>query len=162
MHRVTDKVLRMLPQRLEKFVGHQLKSFLQGIRGVSTVGGCLEVIVCTVLIWALETSAVALVVISFGVTLPLSGYLLLQALAALSTALPSGPAYIGPYQYAFVIALGFFAISRETALAISVATQFALLGSITVIGLVLLWREQLRAGPLPSRKNLKPRGGKVD
>ncbi len=89
---------------------------------------------------------------SFGVTLHLSGYLLVYALAALGTMLPSGPAYIGPYQYAFVLALGFFAITRETTLAISVAAQFALLGSVTVIGVVLLCREQLRTEALPGWK----------
>jgi uncharacterized membrane protein YbhN (UPF0104 family) len=65
-------------------------------------------------------------------------------MVTLGTTLPSGPGYIGPYQYAFVLALGLFAISREEALAISVAAQFALSGSITVIGLVVLWREWLR------------------
>jgi len=151
-HRAVDKVLGVLPQKLGGFTSRHFKSFLQGIRGVSTVGGCLEAAACTLLIWALEISAVALVVTSFGVTLPLSGYLLVYALAALGTTLPSGPAYIGPYQYAFVLALGFFAITRETALAISVAAQFALLGSVTVIGVVLLCREQLRAKTLPGWK----------
>ncbi len=71
----------------------------------------------------MEISAVALVMVSFGVSLPPGGYLLVYSLAALSTMLPSGPAYIGPYQYAFVLALGFFAISSETALAVSIAAQ---------------------------------------
>jgi uncharacterized protein (TIRG00374 family) len=152
-HRAINKILRVLPQKFEEFIDHNLKSFLQGVRGISTVGGWLQAIVYTVLIWTLEISAVALVVISFGVTLPLTGYLLVYTLAALGTALPSGPAYIGPYQYAFVLALGFFAISQEMALAISIVAQVALLGSVTVIGMILLWREQLwRARPLPSPK----------
>jgi hypothetical protein len=41
--------------------------------------------------------------------------------------------------------LGSFAVSRETALAVSVVAQISLLGSVTLIGLALLWREQLRA-----------------
>lgn len=160
-HRAIDKTLRILPQKLGEFISHRLKSFLQGIRGVSTVRGGLEAVVYTVLIWALEISAVALAVISFGVALPLSGYLLVYALAALGTMLPSGPAYVGPYQYAFVLALGFFAVSRETALAISVAAQVAFLGPVTVIGAVLLWREQLRAIPLPGQKEPEPRREEV-
>ena len=161
-HRAINKVLGILPQKLGDFISRRLAYFLQGIRGVSTVGGCFVVVVYTMLIWAMECSAIALVVISFGVTLPLTGYLLVYALAALGTTLPSGPAYIGPYQYAFVLALGFFAISRETALAVSVATQLALLGPITVIGLTLLWREQLRPGPSPpSLKSPEPEKEKV-
>jgi uncharacterized protein (TIRG00374 family) len=161
-HRVIDKVLGIVPQGLEESISRRVKFFLRGIRGVSTFRGCLEAVVYTVLIWVLEMSAFALVVISFDVTtLPPSGYLLVYTLAALGTALPSGPAYIGPLQYAFVLSLGFFAISQETALAISVAAQFALLGSVTVIGLILLWREQLRPRPLPSPKKAQPSKEKV-
>ena len=160
-HRVIDKVLGILPQRLEGFVSRRIKFFLQGIRGVSTFRGCLAALVYTVLIWALEMSAFALVVISFHVTLPPSGYLLLYTLVSLSTALPSGPAYVGPFQYAFVLALGFFAISQETALAISVAAHFALLGSVTLIGMILLWKEQLHPRPLPSPKKPQPSEKKV-
>lgn len=160
-HRMIGKVLGILPRKVEAFFSGKVNSFLQGIRGVSTVRGGLEAVAYTVLIWALEISAVSLAVISFGVALPLSGYLLVYALVALGSTLPSGPAYVGPYQYAFVLALGFFAISRETALAISVAAQVALLGPITMIGVVLLWREQLRSIPPPAQKEPKPEGEKV-
>ena len=146
-HRAIDKALGTLPQKLREFADRRLTFFLKGIRGISTVRGCLETAGYTALIWTLEISAVALVIISFGVALPLSGYLLVYALATLGTTLPSGPAYIGQYQYAFVLALSFFSISQETALAISVAAQLTLLGSVTVIGLVLFGREQLYAGP---------------
>lgn len=144
-----DRLLGPLPASLRGPVGARLGFFSQGIRGVSTSGQLLAASGYTVVVWFLEAAAIALAVISFGITLPTSGYLLVFALAALSTTLPSGPGYIGPYQYAFVLALGTFAVSRETALAVSVAAQFALLGSVTLIGLVLLWREQLRGGRLP-------------
>jgi len=154
-HRVIDRILRILPRRFEWFINCRLKSFLQGIRGISTVEGGVKATMYTLLVWTLEISAVALVLISFGVQLPLTGYLLVLTLASLSTALPSGPAYVGPYQYAFILALGFFAISQEMALAISIAAQVSLLGSVTIIGVILLLREQLRTGPLPSRKKLE-------
>lgn len=147
-----DKGLKLLPSTLQKFIGQRLDFFLHGIRGVSTLGGGLTVSTYTVLIWLMEATAIALVVISFGEMLPLSGFLLLYVTTTLGTTLPSGPGYIGPYQYAFVLALGFFAISQETALAISVAAQVALLGSVTVIGLALLWREQLRKRRLPNQE----------
>ena len=85
--------------------------------------------------------------LALALTLPfaLTGYVLVFALVALSTTLPSGPGFVGPFQYAFVLSLGSFAVSRETALAVSVVAQISLLGSVTLIGLALLWREQLRA-----------------
>lgn len=150
-HRAVDRGLGLLPRRVEGLVGERLRLFLRGMRGISTPGGALEVGAYTAVIWTLETAAMALAVLAFGVVLPAGGYLLLYTVAALGTAIPSGPAYVGPYQYAFVLALGVFAVSRETALAVSVGAQLALLGSVTLIGLLLLWREQLRGEPLPER-----------
>lgn len=147
-----DRGIELLPGKLEEFVGGRLKLFSRGMRGISTAGSAAEAGVYTVVIWGLEMLAYTLAVLAFGVVLPLSGYLLVYTLAALGTALPSGPAYVGPYQYAFVLALGVFAVSRETALAVSVGAQVALLGSVTVVGLILLVREQLRGG-LPAKQD---------
>ncbi len=143
--RVIDRGLGLLPRSLSERLAGRLSFFLQGIRGISTVRGFLEAGTYTVLVWILDACAIALVVVSFGVVLPLIGFVLVFALVALSTTLPSGPGYVGPFQYAFVLSLGAFAVSRETALAISVAAQLALLGSVTLVGLALLCREQLRA-----------------
>ena len=147
-HRGIDRTLFLLPQTLQRLVRIRLDAFLSGIRGFLKTGGFVRITLYTVLIWLIEAGAIALVVLAFDVSLPVGGYLLVFALAALSTTLPSGPGYIGPYQYAFIVALGVFAVSRETALAISVAAQAALLGSVTVIGLTLLWRENLSLGEM--------------
>lgn len=151
-HGILDRGLALLPDSIEARVGERLKIFLRGIRAVSTLGGFLKVGAYTLCIWALEICAYSLVVTAFGISLPLGGFLLVYALAALGTALPSGPAYVGPFQYAFVLSLGVFAVSREAALAVSVAAQIALLGSVTLIGLFLLWRDQLLGGALAREK----------
>ena len=143
-HRIVGRALGLLPAALSGRLAGRLDSFLRGIRGISTVRGFLEAGAYTVLVWALDACAVALVVASFGVSLPPVGYALVFALVALSTTLPSGPGFVGPFQYAFVLSLGAFAVSRETALAVSVVAQLSLLGSVTLIGLLLLLREQLR------------------
>ena len=150
-HRSVERMVGLLPHRLQKIVAQRLMLFLEGLRSVSTTGGYLRTGVYTVLIWALEAAAISLTILSFGVVLPVGGYLLVYVMVTLGTTLPSGPGYIGPYQYAFVLALGFFAVSREEALAISVAAQFALSGSITVIGLLVLWREWLRGARVLAR-----------
>jgi uncharacterized protein (TIRG00374 family) len=152
--RIIDKGMEVLPRRIGAFAGYRIEAFLRGIRGISTVGGYLEAAAYTMLIWTLDASAITLVVISFNVILSPSGYLLVFALASFSSMLPSGPGYIGPLQYAFVVALGVFAVSQETALAVSIVVQLALLGPVTVIGLALLLLEQLRVGPRLGKEGL--------
>lgn len=143
-HRTLNWMFGLLPGRVRHLAGQRAGAFLKGVRGVSTAQGYLKTGAYTVVIWTIEATAIALVVISFGVMVPVSGYLLVFTLAALGTTLPSAPGHIGPYQYAFVLALGYFSVSQETALAVSIAAQFALIGSITVIGGLLFYREQLR------------------
>lgn len=145
-HQGLDRGLRLLPHKLREFVWRRMGSFLHGIRGFLKTGRILEVSLYTVLIWTIEAGAIACVVLAFGLDIPPGAYLLVFALASLSTTLPSGPGYVGPYQYAFVLALGTFAVSSEAALAVSVAAQAVLLGSVTLIGLALLWREHLISG----------------
>ncbi len=152
-HWILDWALGLLPARFEKSVGERVRLFLHGIRGISTLRGVLTMVAYTAVIWGLEVGAYALVVFAFGVALPASGYLLLYTLTTLSTMLPSGPASIGPYQYAFVLALGVFSVSRGTALAVSVGAQFAFIGLVTVIGLSLLWREQVRGYKIPEQED---------
>ena len=155
-HRGLDRGLRLLPHKLREFIWRRLESFLHGIQGFLKTGRILEVSLYTVLIWAIEAGAIAFVVLAFGLNLPPGAYLLVFALASLSTTLPSGPGYVGPYQYAFVLSLGAFAVSREAALAVSVAAQAVLLGSVTVIGLALLWREHLISGLSGGEDGPKP------
>ena len=153
---MTYRVLGLLPKKIEGFFNSRLESFLRGIRGLTTIRGYLEAGGYTVVIWFLEAAAIALSIISFGVLLPLGGYFLVYALVVLGTTLPSAPGYVGPYQYAFVLALGVFSVSEGEALAISVVAHISLLGSITVIGLALLWREQLKSGiPLSAVRRSK-------
>jgi uncharacterized protein (TIRG00374 family) len=160
--RLLDGLLGLLPKGVRRLVGPRLGFFLEGIRGVTTIRGYLEAGTCTAVIFFLEAVAIALVVMSFGIVLPLSGYLLVFTLASAGTTLPSGPGYVGPYQYAFVLGLSTFAVTEEQALAVSVVAQVALLGSISAIGLALLWREQLRGGPsLRAERQERARGERV-
>lgn len=155
-NRFLGRGLGLLPRLLRERLRDRPKVFLRGIRGISTARDLTVVSGYTLCIWLLEACAIALVLASFQVSVPLEGFALVYALVALSTTLPSGPGYVGPYQYAFVLSLGAFAISSETALAVSVAAQLAFFGSVTAIGLALLWRDQLcsgwylnRVGPAP-------------
>jgi uncharacterized protein (TIRG00374 family) len=140
--RLTDLGVVLLPTVLQRRLREHLETFLRGIRGISTVKGFLIASIYSVVVWLLEALAIACVLAAFEISVPLSGFVLVYALVALSTTLPAGPGYVGPYQYAFILSLGVFAISNETALAVSLAAQFSLFGSVTFIGIFLLLREQ--------------------
>jgi len=81
-----ERALGLLPRALHERLAGRVGSFLLGVRGISTPRELLEAGAYTALVWVLDACAVALVVVSFGVTLPPVGYVLVFALVALSGA----------------------------------------------------------------------------
>ena len=106
----------------------------------------------TLVIWALELIAVAFVMLGFGVRVNFAGLSLICGSAVFSTLLPSAPAYVGSLQAAFVLSFAALGFEPVLGLLSSTATQILLLGSVTLVGLLLLFAGHLRgAASLISR-----------
>jgi len=100
-------------------------------------------VAASAVVWALEAAALELVLLGFGTPVDISGLSLIMGAAALSTLLPSAPGYVGSLQVAYYLAFSALAITPVLAVVVSTATQILLLGSVTVVGLVLYLRHQL-------------------
>ena len=55
---------------------------------------------------------------------------------ALSTIIPSSSVFVGPYQYAYILALGIYHIDKSNALGIAFIHQITIMLTITVISIV--------------------------
>lgn len=91
----------------------------------------------TVLIWSFNTLAIWAIIKSLGPTLSISEMLLLEGIAGLAAAIPSAPAGIGTLQYAFVLTFGVMHLDKSTGVAASLLVQGVLLGSITLVGMLI-------------------------
>ncbi len=89
-------------------------------------------------IWGLEAITLALVVLAVGIDLQIGGLAILLAVSALSTLIPTAPAYIGTYQLSFVIALSVVHVAPEPAVAAATIQQVVNIGAATVLGLTCL------------------------
>jgi len=120
---------------LEKRVG----TFVQGMMVVR--GPLLyKALTLSAVIWFFEATAVHLIMRGFGIDLAVVGTCLTIGAAALSTLLPSAPGYLGSLQAAFGLAYSALGVAdASTGGAVSAAAvQLLLLGSITLVGLVML------------------------
>ncbi len=106
--------------------------------GVVRTKGIYAALLFSALIWALECSAILMVVDACGVALTLPQLFVVVGAASLSTLLPSAPGYIGSLQIAYVAAFAALGEAAEPAIAAATLTQVVLLGSITLFGLALL------------------------
>lgn len=109
-----------------------------GAFGIVRGRGIVAPLLLSCVIWFLESGAIYFIVQSAHVDPALSALCVIVGAASLSTLLPSAPGYVGSLQAAFMIA--FSALGLNTILGIAAATlmQGVLIGSMTVVGLVVL------------------------
>lgn len=84
--------------------------------------------------WAIECCVAYLIVNSFGLGLGLAAGLFVISFIAFSSMIPSMSVYLGPYQGAYILALGIFGVDKAAALAVSAVHQAILMIMLTAIG----------------------------
>ena len=88
----------------------------------------------SIVVWGIEAYVAFLIVDSFGLGLGFSAGLFVLSLISFSTMIPSTSVFLGPYQVAYIMALGIFGVEKSTALAVSTVHQTLLMIILTVIG----------------------------
>jgi hypothetical protein len=92
----------------------------------------------TLLIHALEAAALVAVLHGLGVEVTPTLALVVIGAASLSTFLPSAPAFVGTYQYAFMLALQQFGLDGAVGVAAATLVQLVLFGPVVLAALALM------------------------
>jgi hypothetical protein len=116
-------IKKLLSKIFNKITG-AIISFMNGLEMFNSPVLILKTFLFTIIIWLCEGLSILLVIKGFGYSIGLLGALFVLSIIAFISLIPGGPAGLGPVQWGYIIALGFFNISRETAFAISIISQF--------------------------------------
>ena len=73
---------------------------------------------------------------AFGFHFGISIAFFVLSFLALSTIIPSSSIFVGPYQYAYILALGIYHIGKEQALGTAFIHQMTIMIIITVISVI--------------------------
>jgi uncharacterized membrane protein YbhN (UPF0104 family) len=92
----------------------------------------------TLVIAALETAALAAVLLALGIPVTPGLALVLLGAANLSAFLPSAPGFIGTYQYAFLLAVTQYGIDGALGVAAATLVQLVLFGPVAIGALAIL------------------------
>lgn len=111
-----------------------INSFIEGFEVLDSFKWSFMSFAMSVLIWGIECYVAFLIINSFHINLGFSAALFVISLISFSTMLPSTSVFLGPYQYAYILALSIYGVDKSTALAISTVHQGILLLILTVIG----------------------------
>ena len=113
-------------------------SFIEGFEVLNSVKYTSQAFMMSVFIWVIECYVAFLIINSFHLSLGFSAALFVISLISFSTMIPSTSVFLGPYQYAYILALGIYNVDKSTALAISTVHQAILMIILSVIGLFYL------------------------
>jgi uncharacterized protein (TIRG00374 family) len=129
-----------------------LRGMIAGLDSLRNPDRAVAVAFWTVVLWCLSASGVWLGLRAFGILVPVTVAVALQALVALAIVIPSSPGFVGPFQAAARIALSLGGIDATRAIAFSLPFHLiAYFVPVTVIGLWSLSRTGMRVAQLGAR-----------
>lgn len=149
--RLLQLVLGPLPTSLADRVERLAESFLSGL-GVLRRKSDLGIVAGTSLLaWFCEAGMYWTIARGFGTSLTdqigIAATLLTTGVANLATLIPSSPGYVGPFESGVTLVVnGALDVPREVALSYAIVVHAALWFPITLIGLVVWWRQHLSLG----------------
>jgi len=138
-----ERVLSWLPPRLLTVA----RNFISGFTALRSISLVIGVSVLSLLIWLMLVAFYWVLLWGCGFALPLQAALMVTVLTVFAAAVPAAPGYVGTFQYAVVVALSFFSVSKEEALGFSIIAHLTQLLPVIIAGLVALVRERLPLWP---------------
>jgi len=132
-----DKISSVLIKITEKICSYT-NDFIQGFEVLNSIKYTFLTFVWSVIIWGIECYTAYLIISSFDLGLGFAAGMFVISLTSFSTMIPSTSVFIGPYQYAYILALGIFGIDKSAALAVSTVHQGILVIVLTIVGGILL------------------------
>lgn len=145
--RIADVFFGRLPARIGGPILRAVGVFISGLHALKSRRTLVLVIALSIAIWLLEASSYLLMVSAFNVSMPplrlaLAAVFLL-VVVNLGIMLPSAPGYVGTFQFFAVMALGAFAVPKETALAVAISSHLMQYLMVTAIGIIFFVRENV-------------------
>lgn len=148
--RLTEFGLRLLPRRLRERARGWAERFMSGLAPMRTGRAWMVVSGLTVVSWSLEALSAWAVGQAFGLGLDAGIYFGVSGAANLSMAAPSTSGGIGPYEFFAREVVGRFGVGTATGTAFALVLHFTVLVPVAIVGLLLVWRQDLGLRSLAS------------
>ena len=132
-----------LPARFTVLAEH----FISGLRSLNSVSALVRVFLLSFAVWGALVGYYWVLLYACGFSLPLEAALLVTVFTVLAAAVPAAPGFVGTFQYAVVLALSFFSVSKAEALGFSIIAHVAQLAPVIVAGFIALVRARLPLWP---------------
>lgn len=143
-------------QRVIRKLTTYMNIFIKGFSAFNRPTYMLLILGMSFVAWGLEGVVACLIVNSFGLNLGILAGLFVLTLTSFSTMIPSTSVLVGPYQAAYILALGLFGIEKSQALAISAVHQIILILIFTLVGGVCMLKFNIKAQNSRLQEDCRP------
>ncbi len=127
--------LQKFKPSLEKIAKH-LNSFMDGFQALNNPKCLTLAFLASCAAWGIECILTYILITGFGHHYGFSIAFFVISFIALSTIIPSSSVFVGPYQYAYILALGIYHIEKSNALGIAFIHQITIMITITVVSVI--------------------------
>lgn len=138
---ISSKLPKLFARPLVKLIegiNIHTNSFIEGFEVMDSGKYSFLAFLMSVIIWLIECYVAFLIINSFHINLGFSAALFVISLISFSTMIPSTSVFLGPYQYAYILALSIYNVDKSTALAIATLHQGILMLILSIIGGIYL------------------------
>jgi uncharacterized protein (TIRG00374 family) len=129
---------RVLPHRIAEALAGLARTFAQGLAVARTPGPLVRALLLSLPLWFLLAMQVFCVTRAFGMTIPVSGSFLVQALLVIGVAVPT-PGAVGGFHEAYRVGVTtFFGASNDAAIAAGIILHAISFVPVTILGVFFM------------------------
>lgn len=139
---------RLLPLHWSQRMVNTLEGLLGGLDALKSPGRLTLTAFWSVVVWGVAAASFWLAFAAFDVVAPWSAALMLQGLIALGVALPSSPAFFGPFEAAIRVSFALYGLDATSAASYALTYHVATFVPITLLGMWSLGRAHVHLGEL--------------
>ncbi len=129
------KFLKRFEDKIQKLFDLTSR-FMTGFSSLDSPKNFTFAFLASFLAWGIECYITYVLIHGFSQEYGFSIALFVITFISLSSMIPSSSVFIGPYQYAYILALGIYHIDKSSALGIAFIHQFVIMTIITLITIV--------------------------
>jgi glycosyltransferase 2 family protein len=135
---------RALPARIADRIVRTSDGIVAGLLPLKNPARFLGVVLWSVVLWLKNAAAFAICFKAFGLDVPLEAAFLLQGIIGFGVAVPSTPGFIGVFEAAALVTLGFYGVDSSLAASYALTYHVTTFIPITLLGFWSLSRLHLR------------------
>lgn len=151
----TEVLLKPFPEKISDKIIPLLGSFIGGIRMSSKGGHIAAVLVSSLSVWLFCVIPVNLVLLGFGIHLPITASMFILVLLVFAVMVPASPGFIGTYHYACFKGLSAFGVPESTAVSIALVLHGTSFFPVIIAGLYYLWKNKLSLNKIQEAEKAK-------